>query len=321
VELPAEAEGILRHYKRWYEMDAATISFGQGMSVTSLQLASAMGALANGGRLMKPLLVSRVLDSSGNVIEEFAPSVRRQVVPANVARLTADMLTAVTGPGGTGVDAALDGYVVAGKTGTAQKADYTRGGYAEDHWTATFAGFVPAQKPRLVISVVIDEPVIEHYGGTVAGPVFRKIAEQTLRHLGVPSAQGNASFSELKKEQGQEVLLASANKPAKGLSVSAREAAVEQLPALPVHQVRVPNLSGLGLRTALVTLRKLELSAEALGSGAVTEQTPAAGQAVSRGSSVSLTLRAPRSRDKDLMLPPVSVSTEQTFATVVGGVP
>jgi cell division protein FtsI (penicillin-binding protein 3) len=322
VELPAEAEGILRHYKRWYEMDAATISFGQGMSVTSLQLAAAMGALANGGRLMKPLLVSRVLDSSGAVVEEASPSVRRQVLPGNIARLTSDMLTAVTATGGTGTDAALDGYVVAGKTGTAQKPDYIHGGYAKGHWTATFAGFVPAQKPRLVISVMIDEPIIDHYGGTVAGPIFRKIAEQALRHMGVPSAQGNASLAELKKDQTQEASGQDRKdgKSAKdaNLTVARRETAVEELPALPVNQVRVPDLTGKGLRAALVALRKLELSVEVVGSGAVAEQKPAAGQGVSRGSAVTLTLRAPYRREKDSELPTVSVLPEQTLAIVTG---
>ena len=99
LDLPAEAEGMLRHYKRWYDMDAATISFGQGMSATSVQLASAMAAIANGGRLMKPMLVSRVTDAQGNVVEEVTPSVRRQVVPSNVARLVGDMLTGVTASG------------------------------------------------------------------------------------------------------------------------------------------------------------------------------------------------------------------------------
>ena len=89
--------------------------------------------------------------------------------------------------------------MVAGKTGTAQKADYTRGGYADEQWTATFVGFVPAQRPRLVISVVIDEPVIEHYGGTVAGPVFRRVAEAALRHLGVAPAQGGAKLADIVK--------------------------------------------------------------------------------------------------------------------------
>ncbi|HEX6240512.1 MAG TPA: penicillin-binding transpeptidase domain-containing protein, partial [Polyangiales bacterium] len=296
LELPAEAEGILRHYKRWYDMDAATVSFGQGMSATSVQLAAAMGAIANGGRLMKPLLVSRVTDAEGNVVEEFAPSVRRQVVPAHVARLVGDMLTAVTGEGGTGEAAALDGYVVAGKTGTAQKADYTRGGYAEDQWTATFVGFVPAQHPRLVISVVIDEPVIEHYGGTVAGPVFRRIAEAGLRHLGVPPLQGGAKLSEIvKRARAAEADAALAQKaaPAPDATKDPRDPG----PSEP-GQVRVPDLLGKGARGALVLLRQAGLAGTLSGSGAVSEQSPEPGKLVVSGGLVQLVLRRPPSSDR-----------------------
>ena len=110
------------------------------------------------------------------------------------------MLTAVTEPGGTAMEAAVDGYLVAGKTGTAQKADYVHGGYAKDKWLASFIGFAPAERPAVVISVVIDEPVIAHYGGTVAGPVFRRIAEVTLRHMGI-APEGRQAVLAKKKEQ------------------------------------------------------------------------------------------------------------------------
>ncbi len=295
LELPAEAEGLLRHYKRWYDMDAATIAFGQGMSSTSVQLAAAMGAIANGGRLMKPLLVSRVTDAQGNVVEEMTPSVRRQVVPSHVARLVGDMLTGVTGPGGTGEAAAMEGYLVAGKTGTAQKADFVRGGYAPDAWTATFVGFVPANRPKLVISVVIDEPVIEHYGGTVAGPVFRRIAAEALRHLGVPPAQGGAKLADLVKDlrdakqvEGQSaVTLAATNKPGEHKAVDAKATAPQ-----PSHdQVEVPRLKGLGARAALVALRRAGLVANLSGSGVVVGQMPDAKTHVARGASVQLVLK------------------------------
>jgi cell division protein FtsI (penicillin-binding protein 3) len=293
LELPAEAEGILRHYKRWYDMDAATVSFGQGMSVTSVQLAAAMGAIANGGRLMKPYLVARVSDNEGNTVEEFAPTVRRQVVPGHVARLVGDMLTAVTAEGGTGEAAALDGYLVAGKTGTAQKADYTRGGYAEGQWVATFVGFVPAERPRLTISVVIDEPVIDHYGGTVAGPVFRRVAEAALRHLGVPPAHGGAKLSEIVKQRRAEGVLASA---ALGETGSKRPPASAQ--PVQVGQVRVPDLMGKGARAALVLLKNAGLSGTLSGSGAVSEQAPEAGVSVANGALVQLVLRRPAASER-----------------------
>jgi len=302
VDLPAETEGILRHYKRWYDMDAATISFGQGMSTTGIQLATSMSAIANGGRLMKPLLVSRVTDAEGKVVEEFAPTVRRQVVPAHVARLVGDMLTAVTADGGTGEGAALDGFVVAGKTGTAQKADYRRGGYAEDQWTATFVGFVPAQRPRLVISVVIDEPVIDHYGGTVAGPVFRRIAEAALRHLGVAPAQGGAKLADIVKSMRAEsaaVAQALAQANSKDAPLAARVEAGGEGDAPAVEgQVRVPALLGKGARASLIALRQTGLTATLSGSGAVSEQSPEAGKSVAPGAMVQLVLRRPPTSER-----------------------
>ena len=120
------------------------------------------------------------------MVEEFTPEVRRRVVSRQTARLVADMMTTVTEEGGTGTDAALDGYLVAGKTGTAQVADLEHGGYADDAWVASFVGFVPADRPRLAMAVILTDPVINHYGGQTAGPVFRRIADQALRYLGVP---------------------------------------------------------------------------------------------------------------------------------------
>ena len=287
VDLPAETEGVLRNYKRWYEIDAATVAFGQGMSTTNLQLATAMASIANGGKLVKPMIVSRITDVTGKTVEQFAPVVRRQVVPSNIAHLVSNMLTAVTGPGGTGEAAAMDGYLVAGKTGTAQKAN-AHGGYADNAWTATFVGFVPAQRPRLVVSVVIDEPVIEHYGGVVAGPVFRRIASAALRHLGVSPEPNGDKLAELVKQM-REQRAAEASAQPKPLHVRA-DKAPEQLAE---GQVRVPDLKGYGARAALVLLERAGLSVTLAGSGAAVEQRPAAGAVVSLGANVHLVLRRP----------------------------
>lgn len=285
VDLPAETEGVLRNYKRWYEVDAATVAFGQGMSITNVQLAAAMSAIANGGKLMKPLIVSSITDADGKVVEQIAPTVKRQVVPSSIARMVGDMLTAVTGPGGTGEAAALDGYLVAGKTGTAQKAD-PRGGYAEGQWTSTFVGFVPAQRPRLVISVVIDEPVIEHYGGLVAGPVFRRIASEALRHLGVPPEANKDKLAEMVKQlREQRAATASAIPSGKSTPGEGRQ--------LAEGEVRVPDLKGYGARAALVALSRAGLSVTLDGSGAAIEQTPPPGTVVKRGAVVHVVLRRP----------------------------
>ncbi len=179
ITLPVESAGVLRDCRRWSELDAATMAFGQGLSVTNLQLAAAMGAIANEGRLMVPYLVDAIMDEHGGVVMPTEPQVRTQAVPADVARQVTAMLTGVTQPHETGEDAAVPGVVVAGKTGTAQKAVPGRG-YVDGVWTATFAGFFPAERPVLAVSVVIDEPRRAHAGGSVAGPVFREIAAHVM---------------------------------------------------------------------------------------------------------------------------------------------
>ena len=276
--VPGETAGILRHYRRWYEIDTAAVSFGQGMSVTNVQLATAMSAIANGGRLMQPMLVRRMSDGHGAIIEENKPRVRRQVVPRRVAKLVGQMLTAVTEPGGTAMEAAVDGYLVAGKTGTAQKADYVHGGYAKDKWLASFIGFAPADRPSVVISVVIDEPVIAHYGGTVAGPVFRRIAEVTLRHMGI-TPEGRQAVLAKKKEQQ--------------IAVVETETAPEEEP-VEKGESAVPDVRSLPLRRAVIALHAESLVAEVQGSGVVVSQEPTPGKAVSHGSVVRLQLERRR---------------------------
>ena len=295
VGLPGETGGILRHHKRWYEMDAATISFGQGMSVTALQLASSTAALANRGRLMRPILVRRAEDARGDVVKEALPSVQRQVVPPRIASTVADMMTAVTGENGTGVEAAIDGHLVAGKTGTAQKADYVRGGYADHKWISSFVGFAPARKPRLVTAVVIDEPVIAHQGGSVAGPTFRRITEASLRHLGVvASSPSEAQLVERERSRKKK----RAPEPAQAAEVDAVQAqSVVERPVGPDER-RVPDLQGQSARAALVSARSAGLWPLLRGSGVVVAQKPAAGEVAPAESLLELELE-PRPRESD----------------------
>ena len=299
--VPGETAGILRHYRRWYEIDAATVSFGQGMSVTNVQLATAMSAIANGGRLMQPMLVRRMTDGHGATIEEYKPQVRRQVVPRRTAKLVGQMLTAVTEAGGTAMEAAVDGYLVAGKTGTAQKADYVRGGYAKDKWLASFIGFAPADKPAVVISVVIDEPVIAHYGGTVAGPVFRRIAEVTLRHMGI-AAEGRQAVLAKQKEQQIAVM---------EVGPAPEEEAVE------TGESAVPDVRSLPLRQAVIALHAESLVPEVEGTGIVVEQDPAPGKALSHGAVVRIKLER-RRFDAAAVVPE---EPSETLAAAVTGRP
>ena len=292
IGLPGETAGILRHYNRWYDMDAATISFGQGMSATALQLTLAMSAIANGGKLMRPTLVQRVVDARGDTVEEALPRVRRRVVPERVARVVTAMLTGVTSKDGTGEEAAIDGYLVAGKTGTAQKADYVHGGYAKDRWSSSFVGFAPASNARLSIAVVIDEPVIAHQGGAVAAPAFRRLMEKSLRHLGVPTDHQSDSLA---------LRTSIANKRAQGNDHQDDEdnTAAPTLeapePELSQGQVRVPHLLTKTARAAVHAAHEKGFDVHLHGSGLVVRQEPASNCGVAPGSTIQVYLAPPDS--------------------------
>jgi cell division protein FtsI (penicillin-binding protein 3) len=186
IDLPGEQEGFLRPVKDAREIEKATSFFGQGMTVNSLQLVMAMGAIANGGKLMRPYVVKAVKDQQGNVVKESHPQVVRKVMSPQTARKVAQVLeSVVAGKGGTGNLAAMKGYRVAGKTGTSQKVDPATRRYSWKNYVTLFVGFAPVESPRLAILVLVDEPEIKKYGGLVAAPVFREIGAWSLNHLHV----------------------------------------------------------------------------------------------------------------------------------------
>ena len=162
----------------------ASIAIGQEIGVTPLQLITAVSAIANGGWLMKPFVVSEIRDGSGQLVFQAVPQVRRRPIGAETAQALGAILEGVVVVG-TGSRAAIPGYRVAGKTGTAQKIDPETGGYSPTQFVGSFVGYVPAEDPRLAILVVIDEPQDEAWGGVVAAPVFRRVAEQALPYLRV----------------------------------------------------------------------------------------------------------------------------------------
>ena len=266
IDLPGEASGMLRQQAKWYGIDLATISFGQGVTATALQIASAVSAVANGGNLMKPYLVDRVVDDEGGVLKQFAPQVRRRVISEQTAKTVAGMLEGVVNEGGTGTSAAVDGYRVAGKTGTAQKVDPATHGYSAKKRTASFVGFVPLDKPRLTILVVVDEPTTSPYGGVVAAPAFSAIARQTLCYLKVP-----ADRSAMKKK-AEPVLAKSEPQPepeaAEGGSVEGSEAG------------SMPNFRGMSMRQVLRVMEKRGLNVKLQGSGRAVEQNPSPGSRI-----------------------------------------
>jgi cell division protein FtsI (penicillin-binding protein 3) len=182
IDCPGEATGNLPPFRRWTKVDAGTISFGQGISVSALQLVAATSAVANKGILMRPYVVQAITNYNGRLIKSFGPKRIRRAVSEKTARTLSRIMQTVITEGGTGANAALEGYSVCGKTGTAQKID-ENGRYSNEKYMASFVGFAPVENPKIAVLVVVDEPQKQHYGGTVAAPAFRAIAQKTLDYL------------------------------------------------------------------------------------------------------------------------------------------
>ena len=191
--VPGEAKGILRPSAEWVPVELANVSFGQGMAATGIQLVSAVSAIANGGKLMRPIVVRRILDAEGHAKRVFEPEAVRQVVSPKTARTVLDLMQGVVEPDGTGRRAYLPEFPVAGKTGTGQKPHLRKRGYSEEMWVNTFFGVAPANDPELAIIVFIDEPSGKHHGGgLVAAPTFKPIMLFALQHLGIASPYASA---------------------------------------------------------------------------------------------------------------------------------
>jgi cell division protein FtsI (penicillin-binding protein 3) len=187
VGLPGESAGNLPAVGTWGPTTAATIPFGQGMDVTAMQIAAAYGALANNGVYVQPSIVASTTAPDGTVTKARPPATHR-VVDSSVAATLREMLEQVTTSNGTAPDAAIPGYRIAGKTGTAN-AIGSNGRYQAGAYTATFVGMAPADNPSLVVEVVLDKPQGDVYGGSVAGPVFQKVMSFALQSLKIPPSK------------------------------------------------------------------------------------------------------------------------------------
>lgn len=264
IDLPGESSGYMK--RNWYGIDLATISFGQGVSLSAIQLVTAVSAIANGGTLMKPYLVEKILDDRGTEIQSFEPQPIRRVISPETARVVSKMMETVTGDGGTGTKAAVDGFRVAGKTGTAQKVDHVTRSYSPSKRIGSFVGFVPADKPKLTIAVIIDEPQGIKYGGVVAAPAFKGIAQNSLAYLKITPNMPTKSPKpiETKTEKTEEEQFAAEEDTLE----SANEGAV------------MPNFRGMSMRNVLQVMEKRSINIRLIGSGRAIEQSPPAGHAI-----------------------------------------
>jgi cell division protein FtsI (penicillin-binding protein 3) len=261
VGLAGESRGVLRAPQRWSLLSLPTMSIGQEVSVTALQMVAAFGGIANGGRLMQPRLVKAEFDSEGRETRRFEPKAVRQVVSPDTARTLGRMLTRVV-EDGTGHLAALPGYEVGGKTGTAQKLDPATRRYSRAPGVLSFIGFVPVEEPRLVMLVMLDEPKNEKWGSEAAAPIFAAIAGPVLRHLEIPPRDAApiqivTGAGAEGQGHGRVPLAALATEASAGL---------------------MPDLRGRTLRQALVALTPRGVRVEIAGRGRVVQQAPAPGE-------------------------------------------
>jgi cell division protein FtsI (penicillin-binding protein 3) len=282
IEMPGERRGMVLPPDKWKQINTTTISFGQGISVTALQLATAFATLANDGVRMQPRIIRKITDQYGTITRDFPLQEERRVISVDVAKKMRQMMAAVVSKEGTASAAIIDGVPAAGKTGTAQKAE--NGRYSESRWLASFAGFLPVEDPRVVIVVMVDEPKGMHYGGLIAGPVFKSIAEQSLDYLGI-ERELPVPTDELDKlfDADDEALLEADGGAAPGEPAP---------PPVATPSGAMPDLRGLPLRSAMRALASCECNVKIEGHGFVVSHEPAPGSTLAPAAPVSLKLAA-----------------------------
>jgi len=183
IQFPGESAGMLKPLSAYSKTSIGAVPIGQEVAVTALQLAAAASVIANGGLYFKPYIIKEITDASGEIIKENNNQCLRRVISSETSRRLGKILTGVVETG-TGKMAQSKLYAFAGKTGTAQKIEPS-GGYSHSKFFATFIGFAPAENPRIAISVIFDEPHPYYYGGVVAAPVFKEVAEEALQYIEV----------------------------------------------------------------------------------------------------------------------------------------
>jgi len=290
IDLEGENGGLLRDPASWSALSLPTISFGQEIGVNALQLARAFAAIANGGVLPTPHLVTEVA-RPGSAPERKAPPPGSRVLSDATAATMRRLLVKVV-EAGTGRKAAVPGFSVAGKTGTAQKA-IPGAGYSPDRYVASFYGFLPAERPRAVVGVLVDEPRGRTYGGDVAAPAFAAIAAEVMRVLGVPGLppEDRVTPSILNADLSRGAGRMSGELPP-GLVPAARRAAPEpeDFARLAAGERVVPDVAGRPAREAVQELARRGFAVRLAGHGFVVAQEPAGGTPLPRGSAVRLTL-------------------------------
>ena len=269
IELPGEGAGILFNPKKMRPLDVATMSIGQSIAVTPLQMVQAYSALANDGKMVKPHLISSIKNADGTDYYVAKPQIVSNPVDKKVADQVKDMMEKEIFEGG-GFKAQVPGYHMGGKTGTAQKLDIVHGGYLPNQYIASFCGFGPVEDPKAICLVVLDSPRGTYYGGQIAAPVFSEAMGQIMRYLGVPTYEDKAIHAVPVTEPAREM---------------------PELPSPNADTVVLPGFYGWSIRDTGAWLNKAGLRFRPEGSGFGISQSPEPGSTVKRGETVTVTFK------------------------------
>jgi cell division protein FtsI (penicillin-binding protein 3) len=274
IELVGEVGGILPARGGFKGIRRATVSFGQGISVTPIQMATAMSAVVNGGKVMKPYIVREIRDPEGKVVYRGEPKELRRVLSPRTSEQMREMMGLVVQEDGTGTQARIKGFMVGGKTGTAQKVEVGTGRYSRDKRVSSFIGFLPLRDPELMILVVIDEPKGQVYGGVVAAPAFNQIAVKTAYYLGIPPTEP------VTRE------LAGMEKDApRGGGVSLTRVATSTSESAMV----MPDLRGFSMGRVVDVMGRHSVKLNLAGTGVARQQIPAPGELLVPGTECTVT--------------------------------
>ena len=282
VELPGEEEGILLGLKSMQPSDVATMGIGQAVAVTPLQLLTAVSALANDGKLLKPKIIKEIRDGDGLLVSYSAPQLVRQVVAPEVAHELVGLLEKVLTEGG-GKRANVEGYRFAGKTGTAERLRDDGAGYDPGRYIASFVGFGPLEDIQLAGLVVIDSPRGLYYGGEIAAPVFAEAMTQIVRIMGLRPSQEIKAFQPPKPVSPA---LPATPKPAPAKPVPSQPPAVP--PVMPAGKFAAPDVRGKTIREAAAILQKAGLHLIPEGSGVAVRQSPVPNSPVTKGTEITV---------------------------------
>ena len=288
IQFPGETTGLMKNHQRCRSpIDRLTTAFGQGVSVSVLQLTAALSAIGNQGVLMQPLLVKEIVSPKGDVVKEFKPRPVRRVLSQQTAATMLSIMETVTEPGGTAHGASPAGFTTAGKTGTAQKI--VGHAYSHNKYNSVFMGLIPAEKPVLAITVIVEESKGAIYGGVVAAPIFREVAGQALRVLGIYPQPDKTDSVLAKNKLPVPNHTASPEPPVIPLNTADVFGPLELTKLIgqseqPCKPVKVmPNLQGMTMRHAMKLMSASGVRCQARGSGLAVSQTPLPGTPLEPG--------------------------------------